>query len=227
MIFADMGKKVCLLDLDLRAPSLSSAFKSTNKYWVNDYLNKLCPLNSILTDCTPDYIKDGKLFVGLANPSTEAIRETSAKDRKWEMEALGRLLALKEQLLEEMQFDYVVFDSSPGLQYSSINAIVVADVVLVVTSIDKSDKDGTQRMIHDLYDLYEKKTGIVINKVPQTMLSGNSQFKLDTQKLPIVGLVPCSCDVLQSGGEYLFAFEQLNHPITQALRKIATNIQQL
>jgi len=57
-----------------------------------------------------------------------------------------------------MHFDYVILDTSPGLQYSSINAIVSADVVLVVTSVDKSDVEGTQRMIHGLYELFEKKT---------------------------------------------------------------------
>jgi MinD-like ATPase involved in chromosome partitioning or flagellar assembly len=137
MIFADKGKRVCLLDLDLRAPSLNSTFKNKNKYWVNDYLNKACKVDNILTDCTPKYIKEGQLFVGLANPSTVAIREMSSKDRKWGLEALCRLLSLKDLLLKDMAFDYVIFDSSPGLQYSSINAIVVADMVLVVTSIDK------------------------------------------------------------------------------------------
>jgi MinD-like ATPase involved in chromosome partitioning or flagellar assembly len=226
MIFADKGKRVCLLDLDLRAPSLSSTFKNNNKYWVNDYLNKMCKIDSILTDCTPNYIKEGQLFVGLADPSTVAIREMSSKDRKWGLEALCRLLSLKDSLLKDMDFDYVICDSSPGLQYSSINAIVVADMVLVVTSIDKSDVEGTQRMIHDLYDLYEKKTGIVVNKVPQTILSGKTHLKLDTHQLPIVDIVPCSCDVLRSGGEYLFAFEKTEHPITQILRRIATKIEQ-
>jgi MinD-like ATPase involved in chromosome partitioning or flagellar assembly len=226
MIFADMGKKVCLLDLDLRAPSLSSTFGNNSNLWVNDYLNKACKMDNILEDCTPKYIKSGQLFVGLADPSTEAIREISSKDRKWEMEALGRLLSLKEYL-KDMNFDYVICDSSPGLQYSSINAIVVADVALVVTSIDKSDIAGTQRMINDLYDLYEKKTGIVVNKVPETILSGKAHLKFDTHKLPIICLVPCSCDVLRSGGEYLFAFEKLGHPVSQSLRQIAANVEQL
>jgi MinD-like ATPase involved in chromosome partitioning or flagellar assembly len=224
-IFADKGKRVCLLDLDLRAPSLSSAFKNKQKYWVNDYLNKACKIDNILTDCTPSYIKDGQLFVGLANPSTAAIREMSSKDRKWGLEALGRLLSLKNSLLKDLGFDYVICDSSPGLQYSSINTIVVADMVLVVTSIDKSDVKGTQRMIHDLYELYEKKTGIIVNKVPQTILSGKTHIKLDTRQLPIIDLVPCSCDVLRSGGEYLFAFEKTEHPVTQKLRKIAAEIE--
>lgn len=227
MILADRGKKVCLLDLDLRAPSLSSTFKSDKKYWVNDYLNRICDIDSVLTDCTPKYIKEGQLFVGLADPSTVAIREMSSKDRKWGMEALGRLLSLKNSLLKDMEFDYVICDSSPGLQYSSINAIVAADMVLVVTSIDKSDVEGTERMINDLYDLFEKKTGIVVNKVPETILLGRVPLKLDPHQLPIVDLVPCSCDVLQSGGEYLFAFEKKEHPVTYTLRKIATKMEHI
>jgi septum site-determining protein MinD len=227
MMFADKGKRVCLLDLDLRAPSLSAIFNNENKYWVNDYLSKACDIDSILTDCTPKYINNGRLFVGLADPSTKAIREMSAKDRKWGLKALARLLALRSSLLEEMNFDYVICDSSPGLQYSSINAIVAADAVLVVTSIDRSDVEGTQRMIRDLYDLYEKKTGIVVNKVPAAFLSSRIPIKLDTHKLPVIGLIPCSCDVLQSAGDYLFVFEKRWHPVIQSLQKISIKIEQM
>jgi MinD-like ATPase involved in chromosome partitioning or flagellar assembly len=225
MIYASRGKNVCLLDIDLRAPSLTSAFKNDKKYWVNDYLNRICGIDRVLNDCTPTYVKGGKLFVGLANPATEAIREMTAKNRKWEMEALGRLFNLKTSLLDEMCFDYVILDSSPGLQYSSINAIVAADLVLLVTSIDKSDVQGTERMIHDLYEIFEKKTGIVVNKVPEAFLSGRNFMKPETHQLPIVGLVPCSCDVLRCRGEYLFAFKRPEHPITKTLQKIATNIE--
>lgn len=224
MIYASRGKRVCLLDMDLRAPSLSSAFKNNKKYWMNDYLNKACEIDRILNDCTPNNIKEGKLFVGLANPATEAIRDMSAKDRKWEMDALSRLLNLKTSLIQERLFDYVILDSSPGLQYSSINVIVVADLVLVVTSVDKSDLEGTERMIQDLYGLYEKKTGIIVNKVPETLLSRRKTMELQTHQLPIVGLVPCSCDVLQSEGDYLFAFKKQTHVFTKGLQEIATKI---
>ncbi len=89
----------------------------------------------------------------------------SSKDRKWEMRALGRLLALRESLIGEQGFDYLFFDTSPGLQYSSINAIVAADFVVVATTGDRSDVDGTKRMLKELYNLFEKKTGLVMNKV--------------------------------------------------------------
>ena len=221
--FAKMGKKVCLLDLDLRAPSIHSFFKNGSNYWVNDYLSKACEIDKVLVDCTMRDMAEGELFVGLANPSTEAIRDMTAKDRQWEMEALARVFSLKGSLLKDLHFDYVFFDTSPGLLYSSINAIVSADLVLVVTSTDRSDVEGTQRMIHDLYELFEKKTGIIMNKVPLELKKGNA-IKLETYNLPVFGVVPCSCDILDAGGNCLFASEKPHHPFTKTLQEIARNL---
>ena len=153
------GKKVCLLDLDFRAPSLYAALKADgSEYWLNDYLNGVCEIKRVLIDSTEKSgLNGGRLLLGLANPNTEAIRDMTAKDRKWEMRALGRLLALKNSLLNDMELDYIIFDTSPGLQYSSINAIVSADIILVVTTQDASDVLGTRRMVQELYDLFDKK----------------------------------------------------------------------
>jgi MinD-like ATPase involved in chromosome partitioning or flagellar assembly len=66
--YARMGKKVCLMDLDFRAPSLHAIFKKQNlNYWLNDYLNGVCEINKVLIDVTKDHGNGGKLFVALAN----------------------------------------------------------------------------------------------------------------------------------------------------------------
>ncbi len=157
--FAKNGKKVCIFDLDFRAPSLFSILKAENvECWLNDYLNNSCDAENVLLDLSRKISGNGKFFAGFANPATEAIRDMSAKDRKWEMRALGRLLALKKTLLEDQKFDYLFFDTSPGLQYSSINAIVAADFVVVATTGDRSDVDGTKRMLQELYNLFETKS---------------------------------------------------------------------
>jgi MinD-like ATPase involved in chromosome partitioning or flagellar assembly len=231
IIFAKMGKRVCIFDLDFRAPSLHSIFKNGSNYWVSDYLNKACGIEKVLTECNIEGVPNGKLLVGLANPSTEAIREMESKDRTWEIEALGRLFSLKTSLLSDMHFDYVFFDASPGLNYSSINAIVCADVVLVVASTDKSDVEGTRRMIFDLYELFDKKTGIIINKMPSEYISSknhNDSLKIiETCQLPMVGIVPCSCEVLGASGRCLFACEKPDHPFTVKLREISVNLERL
>ncbi|UCE28711.1 MAG: MinD/ParA family protein [Candidatus Bathyarchaeota archaeon] len=232
--YAKNGNDVCLLDLDFRAPSLQARFKTKgNGYWLNDYLNGVCEIKNALIDLSHLHSGTGKFLVGLANPSTEAIREMSAKDRKWEMKALGRLLALRNSLLNDMHLNYLILDTSPGLQYSSINAIVAADVALVVTSLDTSDIIGTQRMVHELYDLFEKKTMIVVNKVLSDMLSspaGNNNFSdyfHNTYDLPVLDSITCSCDVLRVGGTCVFTEEKQEHPFTNSLKRIAGKIEKL
>ena len=230
---AKHGKKVCLFDLDFRAPSLFAVLKMENaSCWLNDYLNGSCDINKVLVDLGSRLQGNGNFFAALANPSTEAIRDMSGKDRKWEMRALGRLLSLRNALLNEQEFDYLIFDTSPGLQYSSINAIVAADVAIVVTSLDASDIKGTQRMTHELYDLFEKKTGIVVNKVLTDILpfagkkeDSNGQLH-NLHDLPVLDTIACSCDVLRTGGTCIFAEEKPEHPFTHTLERITQKIEE-
>jgi len=230
--YARRGKKVCLMDLDFRAPSLHALFEAQKaEYWLNDYLNGICEIDKVLIDASRDYGNGGKLLVVLANPSTEAIRDMTAKDRKWEMKALGRLLSLRFSLLNDSGLDYLILDTSPGLQYSSINAIVTADVVLVVTSLDASDIKGSQRMTRELYDLFEKKTGILINKVIADYLSSKEEQKKfnkyikSVYSLPILATIPCFCEVLRAAGEFIFSEEKPDHPFTETLEKLATKLE--
>jgi septum site-determining protein MinD len=121
-----------------------------------------------------------------------------------------------------------VFDTSPGLQYSSINAIVAADFVIVATTGDRSDVDGTRRMLRELYNLFEKKTGLVINKV----LDATSKSKKDEMdsrvknvyQVPMLGLVPCFCEILRAEGNLIFVQEKPNHPFTKILEEMAKKI---
>jgi septum site-determining protein MinD len=230
--YANKGNKVCVLDLDFRAPSLQSIFKQeSSEYWLNDYLNGACEINKVLIDYTPQCKCNGTMLVGLANPATEALRDMSAKDRKWEMRALGRLLSLKNTLLNDMELDYLLFDTSPGLQYSSINAIVSADVVLVVSTIDTSDIAGTKRMTHELYDLFEKKTGILMNKVPIEFLPSSEERESvykrfeNMHTLPVLMVIPCYCDVLRAGGAKIFVRDEPGHPFTRHVEEIAAKIE--
>jgi len=116
-LFAARGKKTCLLDMDFLAPSLHSLFKICQRdYWLNDYLNGACRLDKVLKNFCYEGLEKEKLFIGFANPSTEAIREMAAKDRKWEMQALARLLSIRESSFGGLGFDYLLFTFT---QYST------------------------------------------------------------------------------------------------------------
>ena len=228
--FVKAGKKVCLFDLDFRAPSLFAILKTPNAdFWLNDYLNNTCEINKTLVNLSSRIPGNGKFFASLANPSTEAIRDMSSKDRKWEMRALGRLLALRESLFRDQEFDYIIFDTSPGLQYSSINAIVAADFVAVATTGDRSDVDGTKRMLAELYNLFEKKTGLVLNKMLDPSATARktemqNKIKADYQ-VPLLGMVPCFCEILRAEGNLIFVQDKPDHPFTKILAEMARKIE--
>ena len=73
-LFAKMGKKVCLIDLDLRAPSIHSMFRSEAEYWVNDYLSKACRIEKVLSDCTGEDMVGNCLWVWRTRPPKPSAR---------------------------------------------------------------------------------------------------------------------------------------------------------
>jgi septum site-determining protein MinD len=116
------------------------------------------------------------------------------------------------------------------MQYSSINAISVADTILSVTVFDESDIDGTKRMIHGIYELFEKRVNIIMNKVPVESLT--SEYETEnllkatntTLKKPIVQLIPCYCDVLKSKRSTIFALNNPQHPFTKSLYELSEHL---
>jgi septum site-determining protein MinD len=64
--FAKAGKKVCVFDLDFRAPSLFAILKAQDvEYWFNDYLNNSCEINSALIDMSSRISGGGKFYAAL------------------------------------------------------------------------------------------------------------------------------------------------------------------
>jgi MinD-like ATPase involved in chromosome partitioning or flagellar assembly len=131
-------------------------------------------------------------------------------------------------LINEQKFDYLIFDTSPGLQYSSINAIVTADFVVVATTGDRSDVNGTKRMLAELYNLFEKKTGLVINKVLDSSKSKSAEMAKkvkETYQVPLLGTVPCFCEILRAEGNFIFPQDKPDHPFTKILAEMAGKIE--
>jgi septum site-determining protein MinD len=232
-ILSREGRNVCLIDLDLRAPSLDKTFGvEGEKFWVNDFLDGECEPSDILFDVSTGRGLKGRLLVALANPSMEAIRATVASDRKGEMRALRRLLALRDHLLKKLAMDYIILDTSPGLSYASINAVAVADLMLVVATWDASDLAGAQGMVGELYSMLEKRAIVLMNKIPrQLLINGSTKRRLADQfkkafKLPVVDLIPCYCEVLRQERSTIMAFERPKHPFSRTLTGVAKRIEE-
>lgn len=235
VLLASEGRNVALLDFDFRAPSLLTIFqaKNTVKNWLNNYLDGKARIEDVMMDLTEKYNTKGKLFLGFANPDMEAMREIARKDRKWQMRALRRVMAMKEELAKELNVEIIVIDTSPGVQYASVNAVVSADISVIVSSLDQLDVEGVERMANDLYKPFEKRTFILVNKArPHMFISEESKRNLLEEvgshfTQPLIAIIPCYCDILLAQRVSLFAADNPEHPFTWALREVAKRLEAL
>jgi septum site-determining protein MinD len=235
VLLAKKGYNVALLDLDFRSPSLVGVFsKAVNQQldsYLNTYLDGRCPHENATVDLTQTYNTAGKLLVGFANPEVAAIRNMAEKSRSWEVSALKRLFALRSELFKIQKIDYLIYDTSPGVQYTSVNAVVSSDLSVIVSTLDSLDLKGTESLLVDLYAAFEKKTVIVLNKVfpeNQSPLNNKTIEALNnaTKKFPssIIGEIPCYCRVLLADRSTILAAEEPEHPFVKKLEDVMKNL---
>jgi len=212
-------EKVCLLDYDFRAPSLQGMFDvPTPDFWLNDFLNGDCEIKEALSEVFPN------LYVGLACPDAEAIRDMAGKSRTWETEALNRTVSLKNTLTD-MGFKKLIFDTTPGLAYSSINAVIGSDVVALVMRMESLDILGTKEMMKGVYELLEKPSIVIVNMVlpPQQKALASTLEKIFGKQ--ILGYIPCLCEVKSyiAEGKQILIDEKLDY--SDAVLKLAQDIE--
>jgi cellulose biosynthesis protein BcsQ len=237
-LLAKNGFKICLLDLDLYAPSLCSYFAKTPKEYLNGALSGNARLSDVLIDLTPDLSIDGEFFIGLASPSKEDIQNIEIKrDQKWQLAALRQLLRIKMQLLNENKFDYILLDTSPGIRYWSINALAASDILFMLMKINDMDIVGTKKMIHEIYDSLTKfgsKNYLILNKIggASPIKEYNIEDNIDTLVseieqtlgIPVFESIPCYCDLQFTRHEFLSAITRPNHPFSCKIQDIAEKI---
>jgi MinD-like ATPase involved in chromosome partitioning or flagellar assembly len=220
------NEKVCLLDYDLRAPSLHSLFEDKQPdWWINDFLNGDCEIDECLIEYLPN------LHIGLANPDAVAIRELMGKGRAWETQALSKTISLK-QTLSDQGFGKLIFDTAPGLAYSSINAVVSSDITALVMRMDALDILGTKEMVKGVYELLEKPTFVVVNMVLPEQIEAQNEILKKTFGNQTMAFLPCLCEIrallakghqilIDEGLEYSKSLLQLSHDIEAFYKKVA------
>ncbi|RLI77572.1 hypothetical protein DRP07_12045 [Archaeoglobales archaeon] len=200
-------KNVCLVDFDLRAPSLYAFFGGYER--VKDkprYLNHLIEdVENFESYLLP--IKEN-LSVILASPNIEEIKRDLRKKEKDEMKVLERLMELKGKLRE--RFDYTIFDTSPGLSYRSINSMLISDILLFVARPERIDIEGLKRL-EEVTSTLETPRYVILNRV-----NGDVDVGIN---LPVIAKIPCSCSI--SMDEPFFVKNNPEDPVTKSIEELA------
>ncbi|MCK4481643.1 ParA family protein [Candidatus Bathyarchaeota archaeon] len=234
-IYAQRQKNVCVLDFDFRAPSLHflCGTKPESGGWLNDFLNGKHHISNFLHEINVG--SEGKLAVGFANPTSDAMWDITKKDRKWWGNVLRRLLEAKRTILKDLGFDYLIFDTSPGVHYSSMNALAVSDVVVLTLKQDELDVEGTKELVVGFHEKLGRQTAMILNRVlfqlyaqisneDEENLSKRVQAKFG---FPVLGVIPCFCDLSIGGSRLLYSVKKPDHPFVKRLSVIGDNLANL
>ena len=194
-LLAKKGYKVALLDLDIYAPSLLAYFERQPRKWLNDYLVGEAEVDEIMTDVTDivqDYARkyndvvqiNGKLWIGFCNMKKEEIYKIESSTSESSKSQLRRFILLREQLISEYGLEYVIIDTSPGVRYWSINALAVANTLLLTLKMGDIDIEGTKRLASEIYGSltkYGTKSFLLFNRVAGYCMPSHKEQHSDSQ----------------------------------------------
>jgi capsular exopolysaccharide synthesis family protein len=148
---AAMGKKVLLVDADLRQPTVHTQLNLDNTRGLNEIITANLSVKDVLQ--TPDHLPRCRVITAGRSPADPAQLLTSAHMR---------------HLANEFQknFDLVIYDSPPlvGLADASLMAPYTGGILLVV-GIGKTKQNQLSRALDDLKSAQIPILGIVANRL--------------------------------------------------------------
>ena len=152
-LYAMTGRKVLLIDLDLRKPNIHTKLGLENGNGVSNYLVGDCEFEDIITRNTPfgfDFVRAGTIP---PNPG-ELVHTDKLRD-----------------LINEMreQYDYIVMDSSPiGLVPDAYAIIENSDMCLFVIRCLQTNKSFCKQTLEQISEVVDnpEKIQIVLSDIP-------------------------------------------------------------
>lgn len=280
-LMATQGFSVVLLDLDVYAPSLQTYFNTRPRKWINDFLFDQADLDEVIIDSNSiliNFLKEngnadnktisnldkGKFYVGFSSTSKEDIYKLDgfARQETSKVQLLRKFIMMREEISEQYDPDYIIIDTSPGIRYWSINALAVANAILLSLKMDGIDIEGTRILSKEIYSSFAKlgtQAYLLLNRIagychPPTLLPQNENKSNETysststntlysnilneqsstitklkedMSMDVISSIPCYCDIQFDSREFLTSLKYPQHPFTQQLLDLITELEKL
>lgn len=147
---AQLGKKVLIVDLDMRKPKVHSYLGLKNKIGLTNLIVDDSPLEKVIQETDQE-----NLFV---------ITAGSKPPNPTRILASHKMQTLMTTLKKD--FDFVIYDTPPLMGFSDAKIVTPStDGIVLVVRLDKTHRPTVQQAIHDLQISKLPVLGLVINGV--------------------------------------------------------------
>src|SRR5919204_2335743 len=223
-LLAAEGRRVGVIDTDIQSPGIHVLFGLDEEQMVhslNDYLWGKCAIQQTAHDVTPNLGLDsqGKVFL---IPSSIKAGDIARVLR--EGYDVGLLNDGVHELVSAMDLDVLMIDTHPGLNEETLLSIVISDALAIILRPDQQDYQGTGVTVEVARKLGVRRMVLVVNKVPAVFDAQEVKARVEqTYGCEVAAVLPHSEEMMALASRGVFAARHPDHPMTEALRQVATS----
>lgn len=164
IVLAQLGYRVCLIDVDLGLKNLDVMLGLENRviYDLRDVMEGICPLEkAILKDK-----RESNLYLLPACKSVN-LRYFKGSDLKLVVEELKHT------------FDYILLDTPAGIESGFIHSIACVEDVILVTNLDITSVQDADRVIGILMKEQMKSIQLIVNRMNPRFIDKGISIRLE------------------------------------------------
>lgn len=222
VLLARSGKRVGVVDADIQSPGIHVLFglrADDIQLSLNDYLWGRAAITDTAR-CVFEGDGDGAVYLIPASMKTSEIVQVIRQGYD-----IRRLTEAFRELSQALHLDAVLIDTHPGLNEETLFALAISSAVVLVLRPDQQDYEGTAVAVEVARSLEVPSLFLVVNKAPPTLAPDALAESLATSmRCPVAAVLPHSDEMMVLGSSEVFAIRYPEHPITQALARLAARL---
>lgn len=216
------GKRVCVIDTDIQSPGIHVLFglegdKLTSS--LNDFLWHGRPIEKVALEVTPPAVQErsGKIFLV---PSSIKPGEITRVMR--EGYDARQLTGGFRRLLTELNLDYLLIDTHPGLGEETLLSLVISNTLIIVLRPDQQDYEGTGVTVRIAQELKVPNILLMVNKAPASLEPGALAEKVrQAYNCKVAAVLPHADEMMELASRGIFSIHYPSHTIAERYREVA------
>ncbi|MBF2083155.1 MinD/ParA family protein [Thermoleptolyngbya sp. C42_A2020_037] len=219
------GNRVAVIDTDIPSPGIHVIFGLDDQKidkTLNDYLWGRCTIADAAYNVTPPSSNPSGGQVFLVPSSVNADEIARILNQGYDFRLLNDGL---RQLVRQLEIDYLLIDTHPGLNKETLLSIAVSNLVLLILRPDQQDFQGTAVTVDVARQLDARQMLLIVNKVLSSMdQTALREQVTQTYKVPVAGVFTLSEEMIYLASNGIFFLRYPDHPFSQELRRVVAQV---
>jgi MinD-like ATPase involved in chromosome partitioning or flagellar assembly len=226
-IYAMQGNRVGVVDTDINSPGIHILFgldETQMQHSLNDYLWGKCGIKDTAHDVTANLKVpiSGKVFLIPASIKAGEIARILREGYD-----VGLLNDGFQDLVEELNLDYLLIDTHPGLNEETLLSIAISDALVIIMRPDQQDFQGTGVTVEVARKLGVPSMYLVVNKVPPSLPLQQVKTRVEqTYNCQVAAVLPHSDEMMTLASSGIFTLHFPDNPVSQSYRQLAALLAQ-